>query len=314
MKLVSAPGRRKDSPRRSGGSLPLVIILSAAVILLLAVILVLVLRPADVTEPLPSEMPTEEIIEAEPTPSPSTHIEFAGIQIPIVSDVPVNDYGVENFALREDGAVEYTAGWAVQGIDISAFQEDVDWEAVAESGIEFVILRVAYRGYGTGRLLLDELFYEHVEGALAAGLDIGVYVFSQAINVKEAEQEAEFVLNAIEGYPIKYPVVFDWERVLEEDSRTRNLGTQAMSACARAFCRRIEEAGYTPTVYINMSEGYLGFDLTVITEYDIWLAEYDDHPDFYYDFTLWQYTCEGYVPGIEGYVDRNLCFKDFGIG
>jgi len=285
------------------------------VILLLVTVFVFVLRPQDESDPVPSDSPSpSEEPSSQITETPPTHIEFSGVRIPIVSDVPVNDYGEENFFLHEDTTLEYTAGWAAQGIDISAFQEDVDWEAVADSGIEFVILRVAYRGYGTGRLLLDELFYEHVEGALAAGLDIGVYVFSQAINVKEAEQEAEFVLNAIEGYPVKYPVVFDWERVLEEDSRTRNLGTQAMSACARAFCRRIEEAGYTPSVYINMSEGYLGFDLTVITEYDIWLAEYDDHPDFYYDFTLWQYTCEGYVPGVDGYVDRNLCFKDFGIG
>ncbi len=312
MKLFSSQSRR-GVKNRSGRTL-LFIALFFLLVLLAVIVILFFTKPEAIPHfgtpatPTPTEEPS-------PTPTPQTHIEFYDMQIPIVSDVPVNDYGVENFTVREDGAVEYTAGWAAQGIDISAFQEEVDWQAVADSGIEFVILRVAYRGYGAaGRLLLDELFYDHVEGALAAGLDIGVYIFSQAINVKEAEEEAEFVLRAIEEYPIKYPVVFDWERVSAEGSRSADLDTAEMSACARAFCRKIQEAGYTPAVYINMTEGYLGFDLPVITEYTIWLAEYDTHPDFYYDFTIWQYTSEGSVPGIDGYVDRNLCFRDFGIG
>ena len=309
-RLLSSPGTRTRR-FRSGPGLLIIILLALLVLAVLVAVIWSVSKkrehpgdkdPDDIT---PSPYEFEEVEVTEP------FIDFAGQHVPIVDGVPTNDYGAENFTVNSDGRVEYTAGWFAHGVDVSAHQERIDWEAVAESGVEFAMIRAAYRGYGSGRLLLDDMFYENLEGALNAGLEVGVYVFSQAVNVKEAVEEADFLLEAVEGYPVTYPLVFDWERITYDDARTAELGPEVMSACAMAFCQRVAEAGYQPSVYINMTQGYFDFDLKIISQYDIWLAEYDDHPDFYYHFSLWQYTSEGYVPGIEGEVDLNLSFRDF---
>ncbi len=312
MKLLSSPGSRTRR-FRSGPGILIIVLLSLLVLAVLAAVIWGISRkwehPGEKDRDSASGTPTPlEYKEVEVT---EPFIDFAGQHLPIVEGVPTNDYGAENFTVTEDGKVEYTAGWFAHGVDVSAHQEWIDWEAVAESGVEFAMIRAAYRGYGSGRLLLDEMFYTNLEGALNAGLDVGVYVFSQAVNVKEAVEEADFLLEAIEGYPVSYPLVFDWERIDYDDARTAELGPEVMSACAMAFCQRVAEAGYQPSVYINMTQGYFDFDLKIISQYDIWLAEYDDHPDFYYHFSLWQYTSEGYVPGIEGEVDLNLSFRDF---
>ena len=135
---------------------------------------------------------------------------------------------------------------------------------------------------------------------------MGVYFFSQATSPEEAREEAEFVLSALEGYDLTYPVAFDWETVSSQDARTRGMGGEAITQCALAFCDRVREAGYEPAVYFNQHLGYLYYDLRALTEYPIWLAEYDGTPDFYYHFDLWQYTHTGEVDGIQGDVDLNL--------
>ena len=114
------------------------------------------------------------------------------------------------------------------------------------------------------------------------------------------------MLSALEGYDLTYPVAFDWETVSSQDARTRGMGGEAITQCALAFCDRVREAGYEPAVYFNQHLGYLYYDLRALTEYPIWLAEYDETPDFYYHFDLWQYTHTGEVDGIQGDVDLNL--------
>ena len=125
---------------------------------------------------------------------------------------------------------------------------------------------------------------------------------------EEAVEEAEYVLNWIEGYDIRYPVVFDWEEV-EDTARTDDMNMLMLTSCAEAFCKTIEEAGYTASIYFNQVYGYTQLNLVSLMEYDFWLAEYAETPTFVYDFQMWQYTNEGTVSGISGPVDLNIYFK-----
>lgn len=193
------------------------------------------------------------------------------------------------------------------GIDVSDHQLEIDWETVAGEGIDFAVVRVGYRGYTKGSLSLDDRYVENIEGALDNGMDVGVYFFSQAISVEEAIEEAALVLEAIEGYNIAYPVVFDWEEILVE-ARTDNMDPVLLTECAVAFCDTIEDAGYTAGVYFNQTYGYQHFNLSELSDYVLWLAQYDVVPDFRYNFHMWQYTATGTLAGIETAVDMNMSF------
>lgn len=224
--------------------------------------------------------------------------------------MPQNQYTSEGFYEINNIRYYYHSGYeGLPGIDVSSYQQDVDWEAVKKAGIEFAMIRVGYRGWTTGELDLDECFESHMEGALAAGLDVGVYFFSQALNVEEAIEEAQYTLEKIKDYNITYPVVFDWEEVTVETARTNEMDMRQLTSCAEAFCRTVEEAGYRGGVYFNQAYGYEQLNLYSLQDYVLWLAEYADHPSFLYDFQLWQYTNEGTVPGIDGNVDLNIMFK-----
>ena len=141
---------------------------------------------------------------------------------------------------------------------------------------------------------MDQTFERNIQGASDAGLEMGVYFFSQAITPEEAEAEAAYIINALEGCDITYPVAFDWEPIApDKGARTNELDGETLTRCASAFCKKIQEAGYTPAVYFNQSLGYLRYDLRELTDYCLWLAEYDTKPDFYYHFDLWQYSHTG---------------------
>lgn len=220
-----------------------------------------------------------------------------------------NTYETDGF-YEEDGIRLYNADDAVgtAGIDVSAFQPEIEWETVKQAGIDFAMIRLGYRGYSTGKLDLDDCFLKHMDGALGAGLEVGVYFFSQALTAEEAVEEAEYVLTWLEGYEITYPVIFDWEEV-EGPARTDHMNMVMLTSCAEAFCKRIEEGGYKAGVYFNQVYGYEQLNLVSLKDYVFWLAEYSPTPTFAYDFEMWQYTNEGSVPGIQGPVDMNICFK-----
>ena len=248
------------------------------------------------------------IISSEKTPGASDS--FPSDDTPSAEQVLArNTYEPEGF-YEENGIRFYKAEGVVgtAGIDVSAYQSSIDWEQVKQSGIEFAMIRQGYRGYSTGKLDLDDCFLTHMDGALAAGLEVGVYFFSQALTPEEAAEEAEYVITWLEGYDISYPVVFDWEEV-DGPARTDNMNMLNLTACAEAFCRTVEEAGYDAAVYFNQAYGYEQLNLVSLRDYDFWLAEYADAPTFAYDFTMWQYTNEGTVPGIDGPVDMNIYFK-----
>ena len=223
-------------------------------------------------------------------------------------------YRADLFTQTGNGRMVYadSSVIAYTGIDVSSHQGQINWNAVKNDGITFAFIRAGYRGYGAdGKVLEDERFKENMLGALAAGLQVGVYFFSQAITPEEAVEEASFVLSLVKDYRLSYPIVYDWERYSIADSRTYETDSATITACAEAFCERINRAGYRAMVYLNCELGYNEYDLEMLSGYDCWLAQYNDVPTYYYHFTIWQYTKSGQVNGIQGDVDLNICLYDY---
>lgn len=277
--------------------------LSLAVSLIALIIagtaLLLVLRGSGEPE-LPPGVPEEEPVT----------FRFGNMVLTPLEGMPLNPYDKDAFSVDEKGRITYALNGrrAKAGIDVSTHQKDIDWQAVAADGIDFAMLRLGHRGYTEGGLFLDQTFAQNLQGALDAGLEVGVYFFSQAVTPEEAEEEAAYVLDALGGQELTFPVAFDWESIPGDEARTDGLDGEAVTRCAAAFCKRIADAGYRPAVYFNQTQGYLHYDLRELTDYTLWLAEYDAVPDFYYHFDLWQYSHTGRVDGIQGDVDLDLAF------
>lgn len=230
-------------------------------------------------------------------------------------ELPANRYDSDAFVV-EDGFLTYQGDApSYVGIDVSSHQGLIDWAQVAGAGVDFAMIRAGYRGYYNPTLNQDAYFEYNMENALANGLEVGVYFFSQAVTVEEAREEAYQLLEWIEDYDITYPVVFDWESVDDEYSRTRDTDGETVTECALAFCQIIEEAGYLPMTYGSPTKIYAGgIDLTQLQDYPFWLAHYTTDwvpTSFRYHYHMWQYSSDGSVPGIEGRVDLDLCLTDF---
>ncbi len=300
-----APSRVAEPPRRNNTFLLVLILLCSLVGAVLggySLWLELASQPVEEVEEEPIVL-EEEVLPVEGV----DYLEFNGQQISIQQDLAVNSYDVEAFS-QEEGIILYEG--AQLGVDVSQYQGEVDWQAVADFGVEFAILRLGYRGYGEeGTVNLDETFHQNMEGAKAAGLEVGVYFFSQATSVWEAKEEAYFVLEHLEGYSLDLPVVFDWEFITHtSSSRTAGQSGRSITLYAQVFCDEIEREGYQPAVYFNQDLGYLYLDLSELSDYPFWLASYRDVPTFHYHFDIWQYSHTGTVDGIEGAVDLNLKF------
>jgi GH25 family lysozyme M1 (1,4-beta-N-acetylmuramidase) len=286
-------------PVRGGGLSVLALVISVLSLVMAGAALFLVLREPREPE-APPDVPSEE-----PVTFP-----FGDMLLTPLEGMPLNPYQREGFFRDERGRVAYEAEGrqAKAGIDVSKYQGDIDWTAVAGDGVDFAMLRLGYRGYSEGGLFLDQTFAQNLQGALEAGLEVGVYFFSQAITPEEAEEEADYVLSVLDGQALALPIAFDWEPIHGSEARTDGLDGETLTRCAAAFCKRVEDAGYRPAVYFNQTQGYLHYDLRQLTDYELWLAEYGAAPDFYYHFDLWQYSQSGSVAGIQGDVDLDLWF------
>ena len=199
------------------------------------------------------------------------------------------------------------------GIDVSSYQKNIDWQKVKEQGVDYAIIRLGYRGYGTGEVLLDSKFHQNMKGAAQSEIPTGVYFYSQAVTEEEAIEEAEMIIKNLEGYDISYPVVFDMEEVndLPENVRTSDLTSKQRTDITIAFCERIKKAGYTPMIYGNISWMIMNLEIERLEAYDKWFAQYYKQPFFPYEFSMWQYTARGTLEGIEGTVDFNMGLVDY---
>ncbi|WP_295086816.1 glycoside hydrolase family 25 protein [Ruminococcus sp.] len=237
---------------------------------------------------------------------------YGEIFVPVYEDVPASTINTDNITMRNGYAFYSENGENVStlGVDISEFQGDIDWTQVKQAGIDFAFIRIGYRTYGDGIVTYDSAFQRNIEGAQAAGIKVGAYFYSQAITVEEAVDEADHVIDALAPYDINYPVVYDWE-IVHDAARTDSVSVETLADCCVAFCERIKDSGYTPMIYQNRETAMHKLDLPRIKDYDFWLAEYDEKPIYYYDFKIWQYSNTGRIPGIEGNVDLNICFKPY---
>ena len=195
----------------------------------------------------------------------------------------------------------------IKGIDVSTFQTKVDWEKVKKQGIKFVIVRCGFRSALNGKLIEDNRFIEHITGAKKAGLDVGVYFFTQAITPSEAVEEASMALSLVEGYDLNYPIFIDTEG---SGGRADTLDVATRTAVCEAFCETVEQAGYESGVYASREWFYNNVDDDALADYTIWLAEYRKEPLYTGRYDMWQYTSSGQVEGIEGRVDMNLSYID----
>ena len=232
-------------------------------------------------------------------------------------DLKLHGHPDESFVLNDKGEIEYIendASAGIKGIDISKYNGTIDWEKVAADGVKFAYIRAGVRGYSSGKIVMDETFKSNVEGASAAGIQIGTYFFSQAVNEEEAIEEANAVLEVLDGINITCPIAYDLEKVEHADSkpRTNGLSTEQFTKNTIAFCNRISEAGYTPMIYGNIKTYLMLLDMTQLEDYQKWFAGYisDDSitPYFPYEMRIWQYTSKGTVDGIDGKCDMNIAF------
>lgn len=262
-------------------------------VLLLGVLIVLIVELA---RPLPNISQTDPV-QTDP------------IQTTTEATLPppeANPIGMGDFAMVGD-YLSCLSVPSVLGIDVSEWQEEVDWQQVKAAGVEFVMIRVGWRGSVQGVLTEDTYARANYAGAKAAGLQVGVYFFSQAISVAEAAEEAEFLLDIIAQWELEMPVVYDWEFISAE-SRTGNVSARTLTECTKTFCDAVKKAGFAPMIYFNADQATERMYLRELTEYPFWLAQYDTVLDYPYKIDMWQYTETGAVPGISGNVDINLYF------
>ncbi len=290
--------RKKSKRKRKSGKKALIIILALC---LLAALLVLVRHRNAATEP----GGVEHLGQVE------VYNGGKNVWITPEKNVPVNDITQDDFARDESGALRYVGdAYKVRyGIDVSSHQGEIDWQQVKESGIDFAILRTGGRYYGgDGELYADERFAQNLQGAKDAGLKVGVYFFSQAISVEEARQEADTVLSQLDGAKLDLPVFVDWERVADPDARANYVGNETPTQCVLAFCERIRSGGYEAGLYFNLDTSYYGYTMSYLTDYTFWCASPGDYPYCYYAHSLWQYSFEGTVPGIDYACDLDMMF------
>ena len=233
--------------------------------------------------------------------------------MPTPDPVPANTYSAEDFVVA-GGFLTYDGdGPSYVGVDVSAHQGEIDWDAVADDNIDFAMVRVGFRGTGTGSLNTDKYYEQNIRGAMRAGLETGVYFFAQAVTVEEAIEEADYVISLLDGLDINGPVAYDWEM---HDSTYRVYGTspEMATACAVAFCERIKDAGYTPMVYGGTYVTYMKYDQGALADYLSWYPEYKSEkseklcPTLVYHMDYWQFSSSRAVAGINGRVDMNIQF------
>ena len=213
------------------------------------------------------------------------------------------------YTFGSDGAIATNSTSGIMGIDVSKWNGTIDWTAVKNSGVNYAIIRCGYRGSSTGALIQDPKFKANIQGAAAAGIKVGVYFFTQAVNEVEAVEEASMVLNLIKGYKLSYPVFIDVE---SSGGRADGIDKNTRTAVVNAFCRTIQNGGYTAGIYANKTWFESKMNTASLSGYKLWLAQYAAAPTYTATrYDMWQYTSKGKVNGISGNVDMNISYLGY---
>lgn len=227
--------------------------------------------------------------------------------------LPKNTYDFTKLMSSDDEMKYVEDGKSISfiGVDISKYQGEVDFYQLKSAGIDYVMLRVGARGYSSGQIMVDEYFATNLQKATEAGLDIGVYFYSQALSEAEAIEEANVVIQNLAGYSLQYPVAFDMEYVENDTARVEALSRADKTKITKAFLDTIQAAGYRAMIYGDKEWLIKRIDLSQLTDYDVWLSQQKDIPDYPYKFVMWQYTTSAEIRGIDGYANLNVCFIDY---
>ena len=206
-----------------------------------------------------------------------------------------------------DGALSQSSG--NRGIDVSKYQGNIDWGAVAASGINFAIIRVGYRGSASGALVQDPYFKKNISGATKAGIKVGLYFFTQAVNEAEAVEEASMAMSLASGYKVTYPIFIDTESA--SGGRANGLSKSTRTAVVKAFCQTIRNGGYKAGVYASKSWYANQLNASALNGYCIWVAQYNSSCTYSGKYDMWQYSSKGSVSGIKGNVDMNISYTGY---
>lgn len=233
--------------------------------------------------------------------------------IDVKEDIARHGYDLSKLKYDKARMDYYEDGKVVSkcGVDVSAALGEVDFAKVKKAGFEFAMVKVGARGYSSGKIVMDGNYQDNIELARKAGLDVGVYFCSQAVNKSEARDEADELLGAISGYKVKYPVVFVMENIDGDMARIEALDVTARTQIAKAFLDRIKDAGYTPMLYGDKEWLLTMVDMEVLQDYDVWYAQDGDEPEYPYAFGMWQYDSDASVKGITGDAALTISFKDY---
>ena len=229
------------------------------------------------------------------------------------ANVPKSDLAGDNFT--SDDTFKYYnvkgSSASMEGIDVSDFSGEIDWQKVKDAGVDFAMIRLGGRFYGEeGKMFVDENAVANFRGAQAAGIKAGGYFYSKAVNAEEARAEAQFLKAVLDDIVPDLPIAFDWEIVEDEEARNDTVDGAALTACARAFCDEVKSYGFEPMIYAPTRELYFKYDLSQLADVAVWVKEYNDTPTFYYRSAMWQYSDSGVIDGIEGTVDLDIYFTD----
>lgn len=271
-------------------------------------------QPTESPTPTPSHEPTDEELAADGMHTQVTYRDGTTEWIEISKKIPLYTYDFTNLKII-NGRMEYYVdgeknSWL--GVELSKSNGDVDFEALRSNGVDFVMLRLGSRGYETGLLTLDENFETNIAKAQGAGLEVGVTFFSQALDVEEAVEEAEFVIQNLAPYMISYPIAFDMEYIVNDKARIDILDKDQKTQVAEAFLRAVEKEGYRGILYGNKS--WLLGELVpdkLLKDYDVLLLDSSPVPDYPYQFKMWKYAVNQDIPGIEYKSSYIISFVDY---
>ena len=235
--------------------------------------------------------------------------------IPLLPYLTKNNYEITNFVFQKPLMKYYVDSSLASfcGVDISKNESYIDFHKLKKAGIDFVMIRVGARGYSSGQLIMDEYFEDHLKGAMDAGISVGLYFYSQANTEAEAKEEAELVVETIGDRKITYPIAFVMEDIKNDTSRIDELKKEELTKIASTFLSIIKENGFNPLLYGSKEWLLTKVNLMKLLEYDIWLSQEEDIPDYPYKFSMWQYTQSGSIDGIAGKANLNISFIDYDL-
>ena len=263
--------------------------------------------PSATPDPTPTPSPTEEELAADGRHIQVTYKDGTEEWIEIDDKLPKADYDFTKLKITNGKMAYYSGNKKLSrlGVMISSENGTVDFDRLSEDGIDFVMLKVGGRGYGTGLISLDPDFTTRIEAAQKAGLSVGCYFSSQAVTVEEAEEEARYVMRHVRGKRVNGPIAFDMEPISGGD-RISSLTAAQKTEIADAFCQLLEKNGYSPMIYGNPDWLQTHLDMTLLTDYPVWLAHYTSLTNWSYAYDMWQYTDSGKVSGIGSGVDLSI--------